>query len=38
VDRNAAGKARPVGAFAYFSKPLELKEFVAVVRRGLQRT
>ena len=37
ADGSAAGKARQVGAFAYLSKPLELEEFVSVVRRGLHR-
>lgn len=37
ADGSAPGKARQVGAYAYLSKPLELEEFVSVIRRGLQR-
>jgi CheY-like chemotaxis protein len=35
ADGDAPRKARQVGAFAFLSKPLELDDLVAVVRRGL---
>jgi DNA-binding response OmpR family regulator len=36
ADGSAARKAREVGAYAYLSKPFELRDFLEVVRRGFQ--
>jgi two-component system response regulator ResD len=35
ADGSAARKAREVGAYAYLRKPFELRDFLDVVRRGL---
>lgn len=36
ADGSAARKAREVGAYAYLRKPFELRDFLDVVRRGLE--
>lgn len=36
ADGSAARKAREVGAYAYLRKPFELRDFLEVVRRGLE--
>jgi CheY-like chemotaxis protein len=36
ADGSAARKAREVGAYAYLRKPFELREFLDVVRLGLE--
>lgn len=36
ADGSAARKAHEVGAYAYLRKPFELRDFLDVVRRGLE--
>jgi DNA-binding response OmpR family regulator len=37
ADRQPAEKARRIRAFAYLTKPFDVDDFVATVRRGLER-